>query len=373
MKIRKITLNVLALVVAISCFLVSGCNNSQSENTENSAFSYGFDSYEEIARITTSNFQGSMSQCKEETFVTAGQGSLKLNVKKATSYDQHRYGEVKDYLAPTISFPVDEIDLANTQYFTLDVYNNNDYDTGLYLYATKDSKIVFSSYAVAPQNKWSKAVFSLNTNFAQEMITSLYLSIADTNQNTTYYFDNFSTVAGKTLVPKFSSSTTNILELNTANDLLALDFFTKTSTPASHLAIANDPTDGSKIVTALAHENYTGRNNPASYTADDKEYGFSVWTKVLARYDFSEVKKITLEVYNGMRTPKKICLSVSDGKNVAERETEVPVGRWTTISVNNLLDLNLALGGIKDISVTLNSYDNFAAGTIYFRNLSVEV
>jgi len=74
-----------------------------------------------------------------------------------------------------------------------------------------------------------------------------------------------------------------------------------------------------------------------------------------------------------MRTPKKICLSVSDGKNVAERETEVPVGRWTTISVNNLLSLNLALGGIKDISVTLNSYDNFAAGTIYFRNLSVEV
>ena len=47
------------------------------------------------------------------------------------------------------------------------------------------------------------------------------------------------------------------------------------------------------------------------------------------------------------------------------------MGQWTTVSVNNLLNLDLA--EVKTITVSLKAYDNFEVGTIYFKNLAVEV
>lgn len=374
MKRYKMFTHVFAFLSAIACIGFTGCNQSSQQGADSaSAFAYacGFDDYEEISRITTSNFQGSMKVCKEKDFFTDGTSSLKLNVKKATSYDWHRYGETKDYLAPTLQIPISETDLGNTQAFTLDVYNDNDYDTGIYIYAKSNGDIIYSGYDVATKKKWNKLVFSVNTLFTNGVISDVYISVSDTNENTTYYFDSFAVVEGTTSLPNVSSSEKHILELKTAADISALQYFTKTDSPASHLSLAYDPVDSSKQVTGLIHENYTGRSNPLSYLKDDKEYGFSVWEKVLSRYDLSDVKKITLDVYNGMKTSKKIDLRVSDGENVASRQTEVPIGTWTTISVNYLVGLDLT--SIKDITVSLNCYDNFEAGAIFFRNLSVEV
>lgn len=108
-----------------------------------------------------------------------------------------------------------------------------------------------------------------------------------------------------------------------------------------------------------------------SYLRDDREYGFTIAKNVLESFSFANARKCYIEVYNACEKARKITLTVSDGENIATRETEIPVGVWTKVSVNNLLSLDLTK--INEVTVTLNAYDHFEAGALYFKNLSVEV
>ncbi len=373
MKITKKTIATLALVSAITCVGFSGC----AEETAGHKELFGFESYEDLLKVSTENFMGGIKACQEEGFFTQGNGGMKLSVSKPASYNYHRYSEKKDYLTPTLVVPIAETDLSTVQAFTLDVYNANDYDTGVYLYTKEgemtdwsdERKIGFCAYAVAQKGKWNKLSFTVNGEFDTGKYKRLFVSVVDTNENTTYYFDSLCAVEGTSKKPNVSSNGSTVLAMNKSEEVRALDWYTKGSLPASYLALGSDPVSG-ESVTALVHEPFTGRKDPASFEYDDRDYGFNVWEEVVKNYDFQGARKIKLEVYNGMKTTKKITLSISDGTNVAQRETEVPMGQWTTISVNNLLKLDLSK--IENIGVTLKAYDNFDAGTIYFRNLAVE-
>ncbi|MBQ8684584.1 MAG: hypothetical protein IJ514_00220 [Clostridia bacterium] len=367
MKNKKKILAFLTLACTLVCTGFTGCK----EDTAPVTSLYTFDGYDEISHVLTENVQGRLRPCSDEGYYTEGSGSLKLTVTKPTSYAWHRYGEAKDFLPPTLKFPIDETSLTSVSAFTVDVYNANAYDTGVYLYVKSADKIAYSGYAVANANRWSKLSFAVNACFAKGSVTDVYISIADTNENTTYYFDALQTVGGTSAQPRVSSDGTTVLALDNAEELRALGFYTKTDVPAAHLRLASDPQSGTDTVVAVLTEKYTGRINPISWVSDDREYGFTVWETAVKNYDFSEARKCYIEVYNATEGAKKITLFVGDGTNTATTEKEIPVGEWTKLSVNNLLSLDLTK--ISQLGVSMNSYDGFEAGTVYFKNLSVEV
>ena len=364
---KKFAFFALAIAATASLGGLTACG----EDETNLSTAQGFNGYNEIQYVTTENLQGRLRACADDGFYTEGSTSLKLTVQKPTSYAWARYGEAKDFLPPTLKFPIEERDLNTVQTFLLDVYNANAYDTGVYLYAKSAEKVIWSAYATAQSGKWNKLAFPVNADFASGIVTEVCAAIADVNENTTYYFDNLQIVDGTATTPEVGHNGNVVVAFENADERKAAGFFCKTDVPAANLAFAFDPENKSRGVMALRTEAYSGRINSVSHTKDDREYGFTVARSAVESFDFTNARKCYIEVYNACGEPKKLTLSVGDGEKVASRETEIPVGKWTKLSVNNLLSLDLTK--ISEISVTLNSYANFEAGAIYFKNLSVEV
>ena len=153
---------------------------------------FSFDTFEELHGVKTKNFQGKLSLGTGEGMFTEGKASMKLSVAKPATYIYHRYSERKDFLTPIFSLPIGETDLAATAAFTMDVFNANAYDSGVYLFAKNvGGEVIYSAYGAARANEWNKLSFPVNQAFVSEKITEIYVSVADTNENTVYYFDNF--------------------------------------------------------------------------------------------------------------------------------------------------------------------------------------
>lgn len=359
----------LAVTLCASCaFTACEFGAKSDENATKSNVIFSFDSYDILHSLSIQNFQGRMSVCTDEDMVTQGAASMKLTVVKPSTYEWHRYSEWKDYRAPRLTLPLEETELSKTAAFTLDTYNDNDYDTGMYLFATDvEDNIVYSAYDTAYAKTWTKLSFSVNQAFVSEKIYKIYLSIADTNENTTYYFDNFQAHAG-TSAPITAKAKGNVLSsLSTMEELYSLNVFTTTHSPAFHAAIQTDPNDAQKKVLALVHENYSGAENSVSYTSDGRIYGIRLAPSVTENYDFSAMRYCSVEVFNAMSTPKKVTIALSNDSDTDVCEVEIPVGEWTKISVENTLG-----SAVKEISVTMRCYDNFSQGTVYLRNLLAE-
>lgn len=363
---KKITCFLLAIVTMATLGGLTACSKEEVKKED----SFGFNCYDEIQYVTTENILGRLRACSDEGFYTEGSASLKVTIQKPTSYNWHRYGEKKDFLPPTLKLPIKERNINTAQAFLLDVYNANIYDSGVYMYAKSAGKIIWSGYCVAQAGKWNKLAFTVNGDFANGTISDVYVAIADTNENTTYYFDNLQVVEGEGKTPTIESNGNTVVAFSTANEIKAAGFYTKTDVPAAHLAFATAP-DGKTALLVLNTENYSGRINSVSYMRDDREYGFTVAKSVLENFDFTSASTCYIEVYNACCEPKKIKLTVADGENIATSETEIPVGAWTKVSVNDLSSIELAK--ISEVTVTLNAYNNFEAGSLYFKNLSVEV
>lgn len=329
---------------------------------------FSFDTFEELHGVKTKNFQGKLSLGTGEGMFTEGKASMKLSVAKPATYIYHRYSERKDFLTPIFSLPIRETDLAATAAFTMDVFNANAYDSGVYLFAKNvGGEVIYSAYGAARANEWNKLSFPVNQAFVSEKITEIYVSVADTNENTVYYFDNFVSHAGQSAPISAHYSGNVISALSSAEELRALNVFTKTHFPAFHAALASDPEDGSRTVVSLVHESYGGGENSVSYWKDGRLYGFTLSGGAIAGFDFSAMKYCSIEAYNAMPFKKKVTISLSDGETTKSAEAELPVTGWTKLRVENPFGEN-----VKEISITASSYDNFRAGNIYFKNLTAE-
>ena len=355
----------LALTATVTLGGFTACGGGLQAKT-----ALGFNCYDDVKFVSMSNILGRIRTCSDDGFYTEGGASLKLDIQKPTSYNWHRYGEKKDFLPPTLKFPIEEQNISGISTFLLDVYNANGYDTNVYLYAKSADEIIWSACATAQSEKWNKLAFSVNADFSNGVINEVYVAIADVNENTTYYFDNLKIVNGSVGTPEVAHNGNVIAAFQTADEVKAAGFYTKTDIPAASLSYATAP-DGKTAALAVKTESYSGRINSVSYLRDDREYGFTIAKNVLESFSFANARKCYIEVYNACEKARRITLTVSDGENIATRETEIPVGVWTKVSVNNLLSLDLTK--INEVTVALNAYDHFEAGALYFKNLSVEV
>lgn len=187
------------LLCALAAFPFSACDKSGSGGKEETAKpSYvqfeSFDDYDTVNRIWFANSLADASISKEETRVSEGDGSLKVEVS-----DPARYKDVLHstyFLIPTVSQNADFRDFSMTDEIMFDVYGESGENLTATVSLVQRSKSSISSPSKTFEIKsgeWNKIVFPINRTVVDacidiKSVTHVRLELAGINA--VVYVDN---------------------------------------------------------------------------------------------------------------------------------------------------------------------------------------
>lgn len=379
MKIKKIAVAILAL----ACCALPACKKAEATSTQIN----GFENYDEIRSVLLEGGVGSFDTNTDSAYITEGSGSLKFTLSRTSALANEGWvlsstatGEAyaKNVTASLVFTPKLEYNqLSKLNAFSVDIYNANDYDAQVVLYATDaEGNVTFSSIKNLAKNGWNNVCFPLNGLFyenATKLVSRYRLAFVGKNVNETYYVDNFTAELGNGGVKNAVQAEGNgkLLSFNKASDVDACNLITYTQTPAVNAYYSANPdfsqTGGSLCLEMMPYSGTQAQRSAGTQSATAKGSGVEFHKDVLS--GLSKDSALLLDACLAGANEKRVNITISDGKASETLTFTLASETWQTLSVTSE---KVDLSKLSSLVVTVDTTENSERVKIYLDDLRYE-
>ncbi|MBQ8684960.1 MAG: hypothetical protein IJ514_02165 [Clostridia bacterium] len=374
---------ILATILALACLALPACKKEEAAVAQIN----GFETYDEVRLVKPEGAVCSLEVNTDKAYITSGEGSMKFRLERTSALATEGWvlssaatGEeyAKNVTAALTFTPKSEYNqLAKVNAFSVDIYNANEYDAQVILYACDvDGNVTFASVRTLVKGGWSNLNFPLNGLFyenATKLVSRYRLAFVGNNKNETYYLDNFVAELGtggvKAAVEKEGSG--KILSFNKESDLRYCNLVSYTQTPAANAYYSANPdfsqTGGALCIETMPYSGTEANRSAATHKASANGSGVQLYGELLSGIPTGS--KILVDAYVANANGKNVNITLSDGTNTQTQSFAVAGGAWQTLTVEaGKVDVSK----LTQLVVTVDTTESTERVKVYLDDLRYE-
>ncbi len=376
MRFKKLFGLMLFVVMLFSCLLASSVTVLADDNN-GKFFVSTFDTYDDYCCFDMSN-KAILSSNKDEKYISEGKGSVKYEIFGTS-------GSAGLNLASKNSSS-NITDIENIEYFSIDVYNDNDFEISFIWVVNSLTSILCSKYLVLEPNQWTTVqLFSDRTKYIDTFyaIKSYGFSFIGKNGSPmNLYLDNFYVVKNTSPVQASNEKKFAENEILFFDDISDLNFVYSNGTATKGRTLnefsicqidefAKSGYSLNMLVRKLT-KNVSSTDVWTDGTVNyyPEETGFQIGEDCLNNIKFtdSSIIGIGISVYHDCSTARKVHFSISDlnGK-VAQKVMTIEPYTWTEVIIDDISNINRRK--VESITFYYEAYQTFQDYNFYFDNL----
>lgn len=370
---KKLLALILCVITAIACV---GCGGNKSQTVAIA----NFDDYDQVRLVKFERCIGRVNVNKDKKYITQGNSSMIffLENPSAKASEGWIYGsqDVADYdknVTACLRFKPDQLtsDLRKISKFNFDVYNDNLNEVTLLFTAVNIfNEVIYADAMTLLPKTMNRLCSKVNDLFYSENTSAVryyYMSFCGTEENSTFYIDNFTATIGERTAPTITKRASGVLlDFNQASDLDYINLVCSTLTPSViyqyNASYANSARGYSLCLKALG---ISGAEYEGGVKGDNlckKGNGIAIAPQYLKACDLTYAEKLTFKAYKSTVGSVEIIVTLSDGTTTEEVRVTIDGKEWQDIEVN---PTKLSLANLTSFQIKLNTIDVSSPFEVY--------